>query len=84
MKSETYKDRICMNKEGEIPQMTSDPQHEPSGQADAQEEEVDPLVEEDAQGDHQAHQEDCRVDHREETTTIETGTISKETMKAII
>ena len=73
-----------MDKEGEIPQMTSDLWHEPSEWADAREEEVDPLVEEDAQEDHQAHQEDRRVDHQEETTTIGTGTTSKETMKAAI
>ena len=70
-----------MDKEEEIPQMTSDLWREPSERAD---EEVDPLVEEDAQEDHQAHQEDRRVNHQEETTTIETETTSKETMKAAI
>ena len=70
-----------MDKAGETPPMISDLQHKPSGQADAREE-VDPLVEEGAQEDHQAHQEDHRVDHQEETTTIETGTISKEITKA--
>ena len=71
-----------MGKEGESPQMTSDLQLEPSEQADAREEEVDPLVEEDARKDHQAHQGDRRMDHREETT-IRTGMILKEMMKAV-
>ena len=57
--------------------------HEPSERADDQGEE-DLLVEADAWEDHQARQEaDHREDHPEETT-IETGTISKETMKAAI
>ena len=52
MKSEIYKDRICMDKEGETPQMIFDLQHEPLEWADArEEEEEDPLVEEDE--DHQ-------------------------------
>ena len=38
--------------------MISDLQHEPSEQADTQEEEVDPLVEEDVQVGHQARKED--------------------------
>ena len=71
-----------MGKEGESPQMTSDLRHEPLERADAREEEVDPLVEEDAREDHQAHQEDHQMDHQEETTTIGTGMILKETMKA--
>ena len=56
--------------------------HEPSEQADDQEEE-DPLAEADTWEDHQAHQEaDHREGHPEETTT-ETGMISRETMKAV-
>ena len=84
MKSEICKDRICMDKEGEIPQMISDLQHEPSEWADAREAEVNPQVEEGDPEDHQAHQEDHWVDHREETTTIGTGTILKEMTKATI
>ena len=72
-----------MDKEGEIPQMTSDLRHELLEWADVQEEEVDHLMEEDAREVHQVHQEDRRVGHQEETTTIETGMISKEMMKAI-
>ena len=63
--------------------MIFDLQHEPSKRADDQEEE-DPLAEADAQEDHQARQEaDHREDHLEEITTIETGTILRETMKAV-
>ena len=63
--------------------MIFDLQHEPSERVDDQGEE-DPLVEADAREDHQARQEaDLREDHPEETT-IEIGTISKETTKAAI
>ena len=71
-----------MGKEGENLQMIFDLRHESLERADDQEEE-DPLGEEDAQEDHQARQEaDHWEDHPEEITTIGTGTISKETMKA--
>ena len=74
-----------MDKEGEIPQMTFDLWHEPLERADAREEEEDPLEEEDAWEDHQAHQEvDHQGDHPEEITTIGTGMTSKGTMKAAI
>ena len=71
-----------MGKEGENLRMTFDLQHEPSEQADDQEEEA-PLEEADAREDHQVHQEvDHQEDHPEETT-IEIGMISKETMRAV-
>ena len=73
-----------MDKEGENLRMIFDLRHEPLERADDQEEE-DPLAEEDVREDHQVRQEaDHRVDHQEETITIETGTISKEIMKAAI
>ena len=63
--------------------MISDLQLGLSEQADVQEEEeVDPPEEEDAQVDHQARQKDHRMGHPEETTIIEIGMISRETMKA--
>ena len=83
MKSEICKDRTYTDKEEENLRMIFDLRHEPSERADDRGEK-DPLVEADAQEDHQARQE---VDHREDhlkETTIETGTISKETMKAAI
>ena len=84
MKSEICKDRTCTGKEGENPRTIFDLQHEPSEQADDQEEEEDPLAEEDAWEDHQAHQEvDHLVGHLKEITTTEIGTISKETMRAV-
>ena len=83
MKSKICKDRICTGKEGENLRMIFDLRHEPSERADAREEE-DPLAEADAREDHQARQEmDHREDHPEEITTIGTGTILKETMKAV-
>ena len=72
-----------MDKERVIPQMISDPQHEPLEWVDMQEEEVDPLEEEDAQVGHQVSQEDHQACHPEEIT-IRIGMISRETMKAII
>ena len=70
-----------MNKEGESPQTISDLRLGLLERADMQEEEVDPLVEEDVWVDHQDHQEDHWMGHLEETTTTETGMISRETMK---
>ena len=85
MKFEIYKDRTCTGKEAENLRTIFDLQHEPSEQADDPEEEEDPLAEEDAWEDHQARQEeDHPVVHLEETTTTEIGTISKETMRAVI
>ena len=73
-----------MDKEEESPQMIFDPWHELLEWVDMWKVEEDPLAEEDVRGDHQAHQEaDHRVGHPEGTTTTETGTISKETMKAV-
>ena len=46
------------------------------------EEEADPLVEEDVQVGHQAHQEDHQVGRQEEIMITEIGTILRETMKA--
>ena len=83
MKSEICKDRIYMDKEGESPQMISDLQHEPLGWADAREEEVDPLVEEDIQADHQTRQEDHWADRQEEIMITETEMTSKAMMKAV-
>ena len=85
MRSVICKDKTYTDKEGESPQMTSDPQHGPLEQAVAQEEEVadlleDPL-EEDVQEDHQGHREDPQEDHQVEITT-KIGMILKETMKA--
>ena len=71
-----------MVKEGVTPQMISDLRPELLGQEDAREEEVDPLVEEDAQEDHQTLQEDRRVDHQEATITV-TGMIWKGTTRAV-
>ena len=72
-----------MGKEGEKPRTIFDLQHEPSERVDDPEEEEDPLTEEDAREDHQDRQEaDHPADHLEEITT-ETGTISKEIMKAV-
>ena len=81
MKSEICKDKTYTVKEGVTLQMISDLRPELSEQEDVREEEEDPLVEEDE--DHQAnHQRDDRADRREEMT-IETGTISKVTMKVV-
>ena len=82
MKSVICKDKTYTNKEGESLQTISDPQLGLLEQADGLEEE-DPLVEEDIRAGHQARQEDHRMDHPEETTTTETGMISRETMKAV-
>ena len=71
-----------MVKEGVTPQMISDLRPELLGQEDTREEEVDPLVEEDAQEDHQTLQEDRRVDHQE-ATIIVTGMIWKGTTRAV-
>ena len=72
-----------MDKEGESPQMISDLPPEPSEQADVQEEEADPLVEEDVRVGHQVRQEDHWVGHWEEIIT-ENGMTSKETTRAVI
>ena len=80
MRFVTFKDKTCTVKEGVNPQMIFDLRHEPLEQADALEEEADPLGEEDM--DHQAHQEDHQMDCREETITV-TGMIWKETKKAV-
>ena len=80
MKSEICKDKTYMVKEGVTPQMISDLRPELLGQEDTREEEVDPLVEEDAQED---HQRDHQVDRLEEITTTEIGTILKATTKAV-
>ena len=81
MRSVICKDKTYTDKEGESPQMTSDPLHGPSEQAIAREAEVmDPLedpLEEDVQEDHQGDQGDHQV-----AIMTETGTISRETMKA--
>ena len=84
MKSEICKVRTCTGKEEENPRTIFDLQHEPSEQADDPEEEEDPLAEEDAREVHQVRQEaDHPVVHLEEITTIEIGTISKETTRAV-
>ena len=82
MRSETCKGKTCTDKEEESLQMISDLLHEPSERVDAREEEADPLGEEDARVDHQTHQKGHPVACREEITITETGTISKEMMKA--
>ena len=73
-----------MDKEGESPQTIFNLWHEFLEWVDVREVEEDPLAEEDVRGEHQACQEaDHQVGHPEETTTTETGTISRETMKAV-
>ena len=82
MKSEICRDKTYMVKEGEILQMISDLQPEPSGQVDVWEEEEDLLAEEDE--DHQEdHQTDRQEDHREEIIITEIGMTSKVTTKAV-
>ena len=72
-----------MVKEGVNPQVISDLRPELLGQVDAREEEADPLVEVDAQEDHQTHQKDRWVDHQEATTITVTGMIWKETTRVV-
>ena len=80
MKSEIYKDKTYMVKEGVIPQMISDLRPELLERGDVREEEEDPLVEEDE--DHQAdHQRDHQRDRLAEI--IEIGTISKATTRVV-
>ena len=88
MKSEIYKDKICMVREGVNPQMTLDPPHEHSEQINVlEEEEAEDLQEGDIQRDHhEVHQENHWTNCLEGTTTttiIKIGMTSMETMKAV-